>query len=183
MTPTSFAAALPASEIKARRVLLMRFTRLVVLGAGLAAFVLVLPAPAAEPTGCFVRQYQKAHLAAHPGQTVTRLSVMLKPLAKLEPFVRSAELDVNVRGRKVSSGAVGDCTAAGAGLNCPMDEDAGGFTLVPAPHGGLLLTVTNTIRLNRANEASDESQGPFLKADNPEDRVFLLAPAAAGACH
>jgi hypothetical protein len=161
----------------------MAFSLGMALGLGSAGCVLALSAQAAAPTGCFVRQYDKAHLAAHPGQTVTHLSLSLKPLANPEPFVRSAELDVIVRGKKVSSGAVGDCTVAGAGLDCPMDEDAGSFTLTSAAHGALLLTVTASVRLARADVASEETPGPFLKMENPEDRSFLLSPAQASACH
>jgi hypothetical protein len=137
--------------------------------------------------GCFRRVYNAAHLAAYPGQTVTSIAVSMKPSTSLDfwygrPWIANAQLIITVRGKKMKYlGYNADCVATAGGLDCPMEEDAGTFTL--ARWGaGVKIVVTQDLRLNQAGQASDESNGPFVRVDNPEDRTFLLPPAPAGGC-
>src|SRR5258708_2311141 len=83
------------------------------------------PASAGVPQpGCYERVYDAAHLAAHPGQLVTRSTVLVKPTdaATTAALGPSHELDAIlrfwVRGQKQSFDSHGTCKSANGGLAC-----------------------------------------------------------------
>lgn len=134
--------------------------------------------------GCFRGDYDPAHLAAHPGQTVKGIAVRVTPMTGNGSWIANAELTVTPRGKKTKYYVSGDCQVNATGLDCSMDCDAGGFTLAPRAAGVKLVvgTAGGDIRLSRAGQDSEESKGPFLRTNNSEDRTFLLPPAPAAAC-
>jgi hypothetical protein len=150
-------------------------------GLVLAAAATAAPALAADDwSGCYVRVYDDAHLKAHRGQKVTSIRLKLEPM-KNDPWVASALLTITVRGHAARLYDGGDCTAKAGGLDCGMDEDAGAVTIARSGRN-MLLTVTADLRLNRKDQATEESTGPYLRAADPEDRTFLLAPGYPEGC-
>jgi hypothetical protein len=90
--------------------------------------------------GCFERAYDVAHLAAHPGQTVKSIALLMTPVSgrrsnndrwwNHKPWIANAQLTITLRGKKTKYyGYIADCVASAAGLVCPMEEDAAMFTL------------------------------------------------------
>jgi hypothetical protein len=94
--------------------------------------------------GCFRRGYDAAHLAAHRGQTVKSIAVLITPVTgrrsnndrwwNNEPWIANAQLTITLRGKKTKYyGYNADWVASAAGLVCPMEEDASMFTLARWP--------------------------------------------------
>ncbi len=156
--------------------------RIAAISAALAFVAVAAPSFAASGyEGCYLKTYDAAHMAAHRGQTVTSLRLKVSALDNA-PFIASTAVTVTLRGRRTRYFTGGDCTLDSGVFNCGMDEDAGAFILA---HAGadLRLTLTGSFRLNRANQSSDESNGPFVKDSNPEDHTFLLKRVAASVCN
>ena len=133
-----------------------------------------------------------AHLAAHPGQTVKSIAVLMTPVSgrrsnndrwsNNEPWIAHAQLTITLRGKKTKYyGCNADCVASAAGLVCPMEEDAGMFTLARWAAGVKFVNASD-IRLSRADGNFEASNLPIVRANNSEDRTFLLPPAPAAAC-
>jgi hypothetical protein len=164
-------------------------------------FTLALVASCAQPSsgfakeawnGCFRRAYDAAHLAAHPGQTVKSMAVLMRPVTgrrsnndrwwNNEPWIANAQLIITLRGKKTKYyGYNADCVASAAGLVCPMEVDAGMFTLARWAAGVKLVNASD-IRLSRADGDFEASNLPIVRANNSEDRTFLLPLAPAAAC-
>lgn len=62
-----------------------------------------------------------------------------------------------------------------------MEVDAGMFTLARWAAGVKLVNASD-IRLSRADGDFEASNLPIVRANNSEDRTFLLPPAPAAAC-
>ncbi|MGH6823831.1 MAG: hypothetical protein ACREC4_10160, partial [Methylocella sp.] len=100
-----------------------------------------------------------------------------------KPWIANAKLIITLRGKKSKYyGYNAYCVATAAGLECPMEEDAGDFTLALWGAGvKLVVSKDQDLRLARAGQISDESN-VFVRGNNSEDRTFLLPPAPAAAC-
>jgi hypothetical protein len=136
--------------------------------------------------GCWTRVYDAAHLAKHPGQKVTALTLSIsarepagdndpgKYLAKVTAKMRSAgDTYTNLSGAR--------CTASGDLLACVTDGFyVGKFSLIPA---------AKTMKIAFKGDEHlalvpgvDLDAFAVLSADNPEHALFLLQPAPAKAC-
>lgn len=83
------------------------------------------------PDACCSRTYAPEHLAAHPAQRVTRISVSPSP-GLAEPFLGR---HITLRLRGVPGGAheaYAACENEAGHLYCTMEGDAGGFRIDPA---------------------------------------------------
>ncbi len=136
--------------------------------------------------GCWTRVYDAAHLAKHPGQKVTALTLSIgarepagdndpgKYLAKVTAKMRNAsDTYTNLNGAR--------CTAASDKLACVTDGFyVGQFSLEAAAKnmklafqgGGHLALVPGV----------DLDAFAVLSPDNPEHALFLLQPAPAKTC-
>ncbi len=142
--------------------------------------------------GCFRRIYDAAHLAAHPGQTVKSITVLIKPVTGRRSdidrwwynkrWIANAKLIFTLRGMKTKYYAYNaDCVANAAGLDCPMEEDAGRFTLTRSG-AGLTFVVIGDLIMSRAGQDLLDSN-VSVRANNSEDRTFVLLEAEADACN
>lgn len=151
-----------------------------VLGICAIAFVGIAPA-AADPVAsgtCYARSYTAAHLKANPRQKVR--SITLRQLDKAQAGVIApgkTALLVGFRFRNNSGHfqRYAECDSQGASLACNMEGDAGAFVLETSARGGLRLQATR--RLGVEGDTMIEFGGRVS-----DDNVFLLRPAAAGAC-
>jgi hypothetical protein len=132
-------------------------------------------AAAPHPGGCFVREYAEDHLARHPDQRVTFITLAPVPLDWPEGGA-ILNVMVRLRGGDFASGTA-YCEAAGKGLACGMEGDAGSFTLAGRADGALLLTVGR-------HGISFETEAAFvtLEAGRGDDREFLIPNVDASAC-
>src|SRR5262249_12401176 len=121
--------------------------------------------------GCFVRVYDKAHLAKHPDQLVTA--------AKLHIFAPPQEpgyaphwftLRAKVRGSDKTLHTSGGCIKNALGLRCWVDCDGGGVDV--APRGDHVMMYLERIRMFTCDQEPLE-RGEDLSGGK-DDRVFRL---------
>lgn len=123
--------------------------------------------PAAD--SCYARDYTAEHLAGHPRQRTA--SIALMPMARSE---RQQEVLVMVTLRDLPGEvlrAYAYCENIDDTLYCPMEGDAGAFSITAAPDGAVLVTVSS---LGMTFEGSRDFV-PFAP-DRGDDRSFLLWP-------
>jgi hypothetical protein len=136
--------------------------------------------------GCWTRVYDAAHLAKHPGQKVTALTLSIsarepagdndpgKYLAKVTAKMRNAgDTYTNLNGAR--------CTEASDRLTCVTDGFyVGQFSLEPAAKNmKLMFQGGDHLALG---PGVDLDAFAVLAAANPEHALFLLQPAQAAAC-
>ena len=137
---------------------------------------------------CFAREYDAAHLKAHPDQKVQSIAFRLayfmhEPDEYYPKGQRNYyfELRTVMRdgGRKI--GAAGECVPSPDGTNvfCGVECDGGGVLIRRAStKGGMLVDLGATGRI-RMSEGCD---GGIDLEPGADDRVFLLSEVPAGAC-
>ncbi len=153
----------------------------------LAALITALALPAAaqslretmltDAPFCFARTYDKAHLAAHPDQTVTAFRI--GPHPEVPQNVTDGMvllLQVERRGSDEVLTGAGYCTV-GKMADCGMEGDAGSFTIEPRDGDSLLL---------RVGPYGITFEGPrdfvTLQGNRGDDREFLLYRADPALC-
>jgi hypothetical protein len=126
-----------------------------------------------QPSSCYQRTYSADHLAAHPAQRVTGMTLAAAPEVPADPWPAVA-LVVSLRGPGGGTAqALAYCeNEGGATLYCMMEGDAGAFTIEPANGGAVLVTVGR-------DGMSLETDTDFitLEARRGDDRSFILRPA------
>jgi hypothetical protein len=126
----------------------------------------------ATDDACYSRKYSSDHLALHPLQQVTGMT--LRPEAR--PVDAALQLWVSVTLRAWPDEvllALAYCRDAGADrLACSLEGDAGGFSIIPARDRAVLVSV------------SDQGMGfegatgfATLDHNRGDDRSFLLPPS------
>lgn len=163
----------------------------------------VVPAPSFA--GCYQRLYNSAHLFAHEGQIVERVSLAIA-LAKTpdrgkRPIIASATLKLVVHGATKSFDSIGACWKDGEALlcngslsaaesdRCRSKEDgihdcriggnnAGAFRIESKPEG-LLVSIVKQLEL--VNAPYDGGPFLYLSPKNAENHAFLLESAADAA--
>jgi hypothetical protein len=156
---------------------------------GFAALMTILPPQPGGKT-CYARNYDAAHLRAHPRQRITAMNFLLtvkaydpKPADKSAPedlYYYTFAMSVVRRGDKRLLHTAGDCMS-GEEISCVVDCDGGSVALDNMPPAGSLI-----VRLNNENGITmfhdcDEGKGIVVKA-GADDKVFHLDKAAAAAC-
>lgn len=127
--------------------------------------------------GCFLRDYSRDHLAAHPDQLTRRIGLRISPLSA-EPGFTLLDVFVTLRGRDEEYHGLAYCTEVGDRLECLMEGDAGGFALSGAKRGAVRLEVD-------AAGLSFEGQSDFVTLDGRggDDRVFLIPNVDTDLCN
>jgi hypothetical protein len=94
----------------------------------LAAAVLAEPASAADDArGCFVRDYDRAHLAQHRDQLVTNVRLLVKSAAPGSADRFDFVLWLKKRGRPEALHTLGSCRETASGFRCSVECDGGGI--------------------------------------------------------
>jgi hypothetical protein len=149
------------------------------LVACLAVGALVSPVAAAEnPLGCFVRNYDRAHLASHPHQRVTNVRLLIKPAPRGQPHAYEFSLQMKVRGNNQTLSTEGQCDKRGAGLECMVECDGGGVNVSPRP--GHVMMSLERIRMATCGNAEDENAIEI--EGGKDDRVFRIDRVNEAAC-
>jgi hypothetical protein len=120
---------------------------------------------------CVLREeLHDEHLAEHPDQTVTSVSICLFP-AQNERSAYNYKLEFHVRGRNQALSAQGYCSREGERLRCGVECDGGGVSL--ALNGNTaMMYLLDFIRLSSCDDATGEG-GESLSAGK-DDNVFRL---------
>ena len=147
-------------------------------------------APEPGHKACYRRVYDKAHLAAHPKQTVTGMTFLIRvvrydaqgeryhtPATKPDDWIGyqfAMAVDRRREGRTLRTS--GDCFGFDS-ARCSVDCDGGGVTLENPEADVLLVRLTDYgIRMSGSCEG-----GAMLKPGS-DDKVFRLAKAADKVC-
>jgi len=140
---------------------------------------------------CFVRKYDAAHLASHPLQKVSAMTVLVT--AELDgegadqSLMRSFRFGVKFRNRPGDFDSSGFCGKADVNeesngkvqMNCGVDCDGGGVAVEIGKTDNTVLVRLERIRIWRNNKPDDEGLSLSGGAD---DRVFRLDRAPLEMC-
>lgn len=149
----------------------------------LALTLLATPALAESPRqamfpsdgSCFLRHYDRAHLAKHPAQKVQEIA--LGPMSgNFESDVLILTVVVDLIGVDERYTGTAYCDNTGGSLSCQMEGDAGWFTLTPRKKGAVLLTV------GKGGLVFEGSNFIYISGTMADDREFLLPPVPADSC-
>lgn len=128
---------------------------------------------------CFARTYDAAHLAGHPEQNVSAMTVLAyRPDWKRDASV--VNLELRFRNAAGPVHLSGECKAAGRGakrLDCGIECDGGRFTITRNAQGALLVDVPDGLSLCDGEDAL-----PSEAAFGPDDRRFRVDPAKVNIC-
>ena len=149
-------------------------------------------APEPGSKGCYRRVYDKAHLAAHPKQTVTAMTFLIRvvrydaqgerhhtPATKPDDWIGyQFAMAIDRRQERRTRRTAGDCFG-NESARCSVDCDGGGVTLEKAAPDGLLVRLADDygIRLSGACEG----KAVMLKPGT-DDKAFRLAKVADKLC-
>jgi hypothetical protein len=140
--------------------------------------------------GCWSRVYDATHLAKHPKQAVTALTLSIEsrePSGDSDPGPYAAKLAAKFRGKPDSyvMPSAGRCTVTGAAkdqLSCVTDGFfVGKFELQPAAKNMKIVMQGSDDHIALV-PGVDTASFVLLSPDNPEHSLFVLNPAAAKAC-
>lgn len=133
--------------------------------------VLVLcPVAAAADVPCWARDYDAAHLAAHPDQRVVSITLGPSTVSGTVDGETVHRLVVRLRGPDTVATATAYCSGTGA-MDCGIEGDGGVFTLTPDGASVLLRVGEYGLWLEGAAGAVE------LSGTSGDDRVFRLDPA------
>jgi hypothetical protein len=145
-----------------------------------------------QPTGpvsnlCFVRHYDKAHLASHPHQNVTDMFVYFARKKGDEPasFYYTFDAAAKFRDSNKSFSFDGDCnrdaSKPGLSVRCRIDCDGGGFNVDARDEKSAELQITAGLRLGEPDDGDDEKPLGTNGFDT-DDTTFLLHQTALKDC-
>lgn len=138
---------------------------------------------------CFGREYDAAHLKAHPHQRVRSIGFNLAyyahdPDAYFPKGQRNYYFALRAKirdGKELSTG--GECVPGkdGKNIRCEVECDGGGVLIrQTAKKGQLLIDLQSTGRI-RMSDGCDDEAGIDLGPGN-DDRTFLLSELPADSC-
>jgi hypothetical protein len=140
---------------------------------------------------CFVRRYDKAHLARHPQQKVTAMTLLVSAELLPEDKALNYEFAMGVKfnDRKGSFKSAGSCghpmakqeSADKLRLGCGVDCDGGGLAAELVNNDKHLRVSIDSITIwNSKTEGDIDDRDGFN--GGADDHVFLLDRADPGAC-
>src|SRR5262249_290951 len=134
-----------------------------------------------KPYACFVRSYDKAHMAHHPKQTVTdmKLLVSAERVEEDPQLYYSFRMSLKFRNRKGEFAADSSCGHAemsetkgeGMQLTCGAECGGGGLTIALGASDKALIVKVDSIGITRGDKPGDDSG---LALSGGDDRVFRL---------
>ena len=126
---------------------------------------------------CYQRVYSKAHLAAHPAQSVTSIAVGRTDVDPQGQGDAVLAVALTRRGDPETYVALAYCTDQVRTATCLMEADEGTFTLLPHENGGLLLKVAP------CGMGFEGHNGSFALSDSSgDDHSFLMPFVGKRAC-
>lgn len=146
-----------------------------------------LPAPAGAQSRagaelCLLREYDPAHLAAHPRQRVAAMLVWMTPPDPRRPG-QEARIAIRFRGESAWRRGTTECRIQGGRQSCGVECDGGGFTLEAGARPGeaRLRPERHGLELRDSCDGAELAEPPRLNPD-PDDRLFVLRSAPRETC-
>ncbi len=140
------------------------------------------------PEGCFVREYDAAHLAAHPNQFVERLALWFDPEPHAASDITLVEITASTssNGRAIDEGIAGlRMTETGANFANPLqfgvECDGGSFDVVRYD-GNTLVIETEYVRVALEGCGGEIGQTTSLAEVPGQATRYLLYRAHPSAC-
>jgi hypothetical protein len=136
---------------------------------------------------CFVRVYDADHLARHPRQKVSAMTLLVtaEKVPEDPALNYSFQLGLELRNRPGAFESSGNCghadSATSAHLGCSIDCDGGGLGVDLAADNKSMIVKVEQIRIWRQNHPDDEASNHSLVA-GADDRLFRLDRASLMTC-
>ena len=130
-----------------------------------------------QNSACFIRSYDNAHLAKHPDQLVTSITVSISPLS---PGGTTPILNVftSFRGDSYYYHGAAFCRYAGDALACVLEGDQGTFSLSGRKGRKILLQVgRDGLEFEGANGTHS------ISGTTGDDRSFLIPSVPSPQCN
>ncbi len=130
-----------------------------------------------QNSACFIRSYDNAHLAKHPDQLVTSITVSISPLS---PGGTTPVLNIfaTFRGDSYYYHGAAYCRYVGDDLGCALEGDQGAFTLSAQKGHKILLQVGRD-----GLEFEGASGTHSVSGTTGDDRSFLIPSVPAPQCN
>jgi hypothetical protein len=131
---------------------------------------------------CFARTYEAGHLARHPQQKVTSMTLLVSAEKSDEDGELNYAFQMGLRLRGQKSGAFdtgGGCghtrVSEGTGglvrLECGVDCDGGGLTVEVAGQNKPVIVRLESVRISRSAKSGNQEA---YRLESADDRVFRL---------
>ncbi len=141
-----------------------------------------------KANACWERSYGAAHLGKHPRQKVARIRLLHAP-ESWQPGEGGSVyimLYISLRERlkpeqNFDYQLGGFCRAAGQGLRCVPEWDAGSWRIERGPNGALDIRNAGIIANPNPYDAEEIADGAVQIPARPDDGVWRLSPAS-GTC-
>lgn len=163
--------------------------RIALWASTLALTILPSLASATEPTACYARTYDAAHLAAHPDQQVREISA--RAISNLDTAQTDYDIRVRFRDDAREFRIQPNCGVATGELECIVECD-GGVMRPSQQRNGSLRIETRYLRAETGTDSAGEATGCALPvarniADQAADgsgvdTVFVLQPRDRSGC-
>lgn len=129
---------------------------------------------------CWTRDYDAAHLKAHPDQEVARMNFLIARIPDGPDY--GFQLGVEMRDGRVGHNT-GPCTSDDGQIWCGVECDGGYVMVEPRADGSVLLDLETSgyIYLSGGCGAEDEDAG-FALESGQDDKSFLLRPGTVAMC-
>jgi hypothetical protein len=164
--------------------------RMAAISALMLGFCLVLPASARplerelppKHAACWERDYDAAHLKAHPGQLVASIRLVHLPDAvPPEPGGSYVQFYINLRQRNAVTGydyqLGGFCRPNGKGLRCQPEWEAGSWRIDAGPGGTLDVRSDGIVANPNPYDAEEIADKAVKIPRKPDDMLWRLSPA------
>ena len=127
--------------------------------------------------GCFVRIYDRTHLAEHPDQIV--MAVKLSITKANHYYDYNFSLQMQLRGRDKILETAGGCHSERAGIKCSVECDGGSVYVVP--HASHAMMFLDRIRMAECGKSFIE--GGEDVTGGKDDREFRLDRSDDSVCN
>lgn len=135
------------------------------------------PRQAMFPTdgSCYLRHYDKAHLAKHPDQLVKDIAVGPEP-SSMKAGQLILRVAVSLRGNPEPFLGYAYCDNTGSTLSCGLEGDAGWFQMKPTAKGALLMVGRDGIGFEGGSGFVE------LGGGRSDDESFAMPKVPADSC-
>lgn len=124
---------------------------------------------------CYLRFYDKAHLAQHPDQLVKEIAVGPEP-SSMKAGQLVLRVAVSLRGNPEQFRGYAYCDNTGGTLSCGLEGDAGWFQMQPTAKGALLMVGRDGIGFE------GDSGFVELGGGRSDDESFAMPRVPADSC-
>lgn len=131
--------------------------------------------------GCYIRDYDNAHLARHPNQLVTNVRLLIKDARGDSNNPYHFFLQVRMRGSSKALITAGFCEWKGPGLHCMVECDGGGINV--SPRSAYVMMYLDRIRMATCESDKGNIEDGKEISGGIDDREFRVHRVDDSMCH